>query len=166
MKKYALFLCFSLLGVIAFSDDVIGTIESGEVLRLGAIDGVPFALVKEEREGLLSTINEYYVLHGEEKIGPYDNVQNLTLSPDSKTIAYAAEIDGKYYIIRGKEKMGPYDEVVGHLRFSPDGKTIAYSAKIGNQWYVMKGKEKLGFYDDVREIIFHPTDKLSPTVLK
>jgi len=28
---------------------------------------VPFALIKEERDGLLSTVSEYYVLYGEEK---------------------------------------------------------------------------------------------------
>lgn len=88
MKKYALVLCFLLLGAIAFSDEVIGAIEGGEVLTLGAIEGTPYALVKEERDGLLSTISEYYVLYGEEKAGPYDEVayNDIIISPDGKIL--------------------------------------------------------------------------------
>lgn len=135
---------------MAFSDEAIGTIETGEVLRLGVIDGVPFALVKEERDGLLSTVSEYYVLYGEEKTGPYDEVGGgkFTFSPDGKTIAYTAKKDDKWHVIKGKEKIGSYDDVWG-ARFLSDNKTLAYVAEIKNKWHVFVGKEKLAPYDAI-----------------
>ena len=34
---------------------------------------------------------------GKEKLGPFDNVVYPRFSPDSKSLAYGAEIDGKWY---------------------------------------------------------------------
>ena len=108
-----------LLGIMAFSDEVIGLIETGEVLRLGAIDGVSFALVKEEREGLLSIISEYYGLYGKEKAVPYDEVYNFTLSPNGKAIAYEAIIDDNGYLMKNGQKMAQ-DNVCWIPTFSRD----------------------------------------------
>lgn len=119
MKK-CLYICVCLLlGIMAFSDEVIGLIETGEVLRLGAIDGVSFALVKEEREGLLSIISEYYVLYGKEKAVPYDEVYNFTLSPNGKAIAYEAIIDDNGYLMKNGQKMAQ-DNVCWIPTFSRD----------------------------------------------
>ena len=130
--KTALCILFLLLGTLAFSDEEIGAIETGEVLRLGAIDGVPFALIKEERDGLLSTVSEYYLLYGKEKAGPYDVTDqapfHYIFSPDSKTLAcnYSRQEGGSYLIV-GKEKLGPYSSIYS-CRFSPDSKVLGFSA--------------------------------------
>ena len=50
-------------------------------------------------------------------------------SPDGKTLAYTAKIDGKWYVIAGKEK-AVHMNIYFSLTFSPDGKTLAYTAKI------------------------------------
>ena len=70
-----------------------------------------------------------YVIYGNDKYGPYDDIGKLQFSPDGKTLAYGVKIDDKWYFISGNDKYGPYDEI-DDLQFSPDGKTLAYGVKI------------------------------------
>jgi roadblock/LC7 domain-containing protein len=79
--------------------------------------------------------------------GPYDERVWPVFSPDGKTLAYTAEIDGKWYVVNGKEKAGPYDDISYSLTFSPDGKTLAYRAEIDGELQSMllfEGNEYIG----------------------
>ena len=157
----ALILCVGHL----FADRQIGTIpnfveDESDILEVGVVNNdVPVLCVREEREGFVSTIKEYFVMYGKEKIGPFDEVRlPYYFSPDGKTLAYCAEIDGKWYLYVGKEKIGPFDNV-GSFEFSPDGKTLAYEAEIDGKIYLYVGKEKIGPFDFVESFKFSPDGK-------
>jgi len=80
-------------------------------------------------------------------------------SPDSRHIAYRAQVDSQWCIVYdGKE--GKTYKQVGDPVFSPDNAHFAYEAQIGSQaCIVLDGKEgKL--YDDVTDPIFNADSKL------
>jgi hypothetical protein len=47
---------------------------------------------------------QWFLVSGDEKAGPYDNVWQLTFSPDDKTLAYVTNADQRGYIIVGNEQ--------------------------------------------------------------
>ncbi|HOK00154.1 MAG TPA: hypothetical protein PLW34_11415, partial [Termitinemataceae bacterium] len=109
MKKTVMILYVFVFALTLHAQEIVGT-TTEDILQIGVIDGkTPVYVSKTIREGLISTIVEYYVTIGKEKAGPYDDVGWLTFSPDGKTLAYGAKIDNKWYLIAGKEKAGPYD---------------------------------------------------------
>ncbi|TCW61870.1 WD40 repeat domain-containing protein [Treponema sp. J25] len=146
MKKTAMILHVFVFALTLHAQKIVGT-TTEDILQIGVIDGkTPVYVSKTIKEGLISTIVEYYVTIGKEKAGPYDVVGRLTFSPDGKTLAYGAQIDNKWCVFAGKEKAGPYDGV-GWLTFSPDGKTLAYKAEIDEEYYtkiLTNGKEYIG----------------------
>ena len=163
-KKIFLFAVFALGSNLLFADKQIGLVPSSvknerDILQVGVLESdIPVLVVKEEREGFVSTITEYFVIYDKEKIGPFDDVYSTEFSPDGKNLAYSAKIDGKYYLFVGKEKIGPFDFVY-FPKFSPDGKNLAYTAKIDEKWYLFSGKEKIGTFDDVYSPEFSPDGK-------
>ena len=139
-KKIFLFAVFALGLNLLFADKQIGLVPSSvknerNVFQVGVLEGdIPVLVMKEEREGFVSTITEYFVIYDKEKIGPFDDVYSPEFSPDGKNLAYSAEINGKWYLFVGKEKAGPFD-YVGYLQFSPDGKTLSFRTEIDKKWY-------------------------------
>ena len=139
-KKIFFFAVFALGLNLLFADKQIGLVPSSvknerEVFQVGVLeDDTPVLVVKEEREGFVSTITEYFVIYGKEKIGPFDDVDDLNFSPDGKNLIYKAKIDRKWYLFVGKERVGPFD-FVDFPTFSPDGKSLVYEAEIDGKWY-------------------------------
>jgi len=159
MKKHLCSIIILLFSFILSAQNNITLSSDQHMIYLGAIDKTtPVYIIRKDTEGLISTIKEYYYYIGEEKNGPYDEYGWPVFSPDGKTLAYTAKIDGKWYVIAGKEKAGPYDNC-DQLTFSPDGKTLAYTAKIDGKWYVIAGKEKAGPYDKCDDLTFSPDGK-------
>ena len=166
IKKVAVVVVLILTAGHLFADRQIGTVpnfvkDESDILEVCVDeDNVPALIVKEEREGFVSTITEYFVIYGKEKLGPYYRVNSFTFTffPNGKTLLYTATIDGKRYAYVGKEKIGPFDDE-GFPEFSPDGKALAYRAKIGEKWYLYVGKEKLGPFDNVGLPEFSPDGK-------
>ncbi|MCX7950242.1 MAG: WD40 repeat domain-containing protein [Treponemataceae bacterium] len=157
--KARLFCIFAwFLAVSSFAQEKVMLGKGEEITTIGLLNGAtPVYVVRQLREGLISTIKKYYVVTGNEKAGPYDDVDDLTFSPDGKVLAYRVEIGGQWYVITGNEKAGPYDDVWG-LAFSPDGKMLVYAVEVDGQWYMMDGKEKTGpyKYEDIGPLTFSP----------
>ena len=165
-KKIFLFAVFALGSNLLFADKQIGLVPSSvknerDILQVGVLEGdIPVLVLKEEREGFVSTITEYFVIYDKEKAGPFDDIDTYYthFSPDGKNLVYSARIDRKEYLFIGKEKIGPFDKVY-FPEFSPDGKNLAYSAEIDGKWYLFIGKEKIGPFDNVYSPEFSPDGK-------
>ena len=103
IKRLFLYAVFALSLNHLFADKQIGLVPSSvknesDIFQVGVLENnTPVLVVKEEREGFVSTITEYFVIYGKEKIGPFDYVGYTTFSPDSKTLSFTAKIDGKWY---------------------------------------------------------------------
>lgn|GEM_PF-2694560 len=164
MKKYLLFCIFLLIGFSAFTDTVAGTIEDGENVVYCTMvgDSTPFVLLDGGRNG---KTKEFFVFYGQEKMGPYADVDDLTFSSNKEKVAYVAKMDRKYYVFLGMEKFGPYEDVE-ELTFSSDGKKIVYTAKVNRNQYVFFGEERLGPYDDVEKLVVSPDGKRLAYVIK
>lgn len=77
-------------------------------------------------------VDETYVVHDGRLYGPYAGAWGLTLSPDGKRLAYAAD-DGSagapwFYYLDGKRRAARFERV-WPPRFSPDGKQLAWVAE-------------------------------------
>ncbi|MGP1414815.1 MAG: hypothetical protein ACTTJ6_02600 [Treponema sp.] len=102
-KKIFLFVIFALGLNLLFADKQIGLVPSSvknerDIFQVGVLEGdIPVLVMKEEREGFVSTITEYFIIYGKEKAGTFDYVGYLQFSPDGKTLSFRTEIDKKWY---------------------------------------------------------------------
>ena len=151
---------------------VIGDIDKGEVVYLHVLsDDRPVAVILEEKQGTISTIKEYYLMYGKEKMGPFDeiDISAIQYSENNSSFLFSATIDKKqrYFFINKGEKIeleyidndeptpGVYRENIkgepyyGGLVISPDGKTYAYYTKTNDKYWVIEGDKKNGPYDAI-----------------
>jgi tetratricopeptide (TPR) repeat protein len=106
--------------------------------------------------------NKIYVIVDEKKEKPYDDIgTTLIFSPDSRRVAYDAQLGNKRFVVVNGEEKKPYDEVGATLIFSPDSKRIAYTARVGNQWFVVVDEKEGQPYDAIGQssLIFSPDSK-------
>ena len=83
----------------------------------------------------------------------------LTLSPDSKRIAYGSKISNKRRVVLNQDEGRPYDDILGPPVFSPDSKRLAYAAAVQeNAVAVIDGKESKA-YEAVEALVFSPDSK-------
>lgn len=140
IKRLFLYAVFALSLNHLFADKQIGLVPSSvknenDIFQVGVLENnIPVLVVKEEREGFVSTITEYFVIYGKEKIGPFDDVYTESFSPDSKTLSFTAKIDGKWSLFVGREKIGSFDNI-SYSEFSPDSKTLGFAPEIDGKWY-------------------------------
>ena len=84
--------------------------------------------------------------------------KSLTVSPDSKRVAYAAQRGDKWLAVVDGVEGKEYDGA-GTLVFSPDSKRVAYAAQRGDKWLAVadgvEGKE----YDGAGTLVFSPDSK-------
>ena len=106
--------------------------------------------------------NKQFVVVVDGKGGkPHGGVGNniLVFSPDSKRVAYAAQVGARtkpFVVVDGKEE-GQYDAIgTGSLTFSPDSTHVAYTVKARDkQFAVVDGRED-SRYDQVTAPVFSP----------
>ena len=86
IKKIAVVVALILYVGYLFADMQIGVVpdflkDESDILDVCVDeDNVPALIVKEEREGFVSTIKEYFVIYGKEKMGPYYRVNSFTFT--------------------------------------------------------------------------------------
>lgn len=80
--------------------------------------------------------------------GDYDDVRNLTWSPDSHRLACLGRRGSRgfiRFILEEGEELGPYDDIgITSPAFSPDSRHIAYAACRGGRWYAMLDGKAVG----------------------
>ena len=90
--------------------------------------------------------------------GCYDAValSAIVFSPDSRSIAYPARVDGRWHVVRDGRFGPPVDEV-GALVPGATGR-LAYEARLGDAWYVVSDDRFSAPFDSVIEgsITFDP----------
>ena len=140
MKKYLCFF-FALMCICLFAEDVeVASIGQGNFVTCGVLgDNKPYAIFFENtQDGMRS----YYVVYGNERLGPFSFAWNSKVSPNGKDFAFFASKDGQWYVFARNELLGPYSEVAD-LSFSPDGMHLTYNAKIDDKWYIFDEKEQM-----------------------
>jgi uncharacterized RDD family membrane protein YckC/Tol biopolymer transport system component len=85
--------------------------------------------------------------------------EHFTVSPDSRRVAYVAQLGDKVFVVVDGKEGKPYDGIAeGTPIFSPDSRRVAYAAQLGDkQFVVVDGKEEKQ-YDGILEggLIFSP----------
>lgn len=97
--------------------------------------------------------NWHLVLNGEP--GPeYESIQHVTFSPDSGSLAYAAEKEGRWHIVEdGQEGPGFLD--IKRVSYCPQSESLAYIAEIGEGDVVVRDGEKSQVFEMVTgELVF------------
>lgn len=90
---------------------------------------------------------KWFVVDNGREIGPYDNAELVSYSPDGGRTAFGAMSGNKWFIVAG-EKAGEQFDWVGVPVFSSTGQ-IAYLAQLGKRWLVVKETQKGPNYDGV-----------------
>ncbi len=77
----------------------------------------------------------------------FEQVANVTLSPDSQRVAYAGKT-GKHWtpVVDGRPG-AECDEIVGPI-FSPDSRRVMYACKLDKKWSVVTDGQASPVYDD------------------
>jgi WD40 repeat protein len=97
---------------------------------------------------------------GGRRVAEYDKIDDLSFSPDEKTLAYAAREKGESFIVMGDQK-GPSFDSVRDPVFSSDGKRMAYVASSWklNKDFVVLGLDQGQKFDWIKDVIFSPDGK-------
>ena len=101
-----------------------------------------------------------YVDFDGKSYGPYDEVPDLKVSPDSRRLAYVYTLNGKAHVVFGEQTYGPYDAVEPLcVTVSPDWQRIAFPARFGTQWFMICGPDKHGPHSNAPIGRFSPNAK-------
>ncbi|MEN6320651.1 MAG: WD40 repeat domain-containing protein [Syntrophaceae bacterium] len=78
---------------------------------------------------------------------------SITVSPDSKHIAYTIKRENKSSVVIDVREEKQYDSI-GAVVFSPDSKHVAYAAQTGDKWSVVVDGKEGRLYDSLWKIFF------------
>jgi len=88
--------------------------------------------------------------------------ESLTVSPDCRHVAYAAEMGDKAFVVLDGEKKKQYDAIGPRtLSFSPDSNQMAYAANQGDKYFMIVDGDEGKKYDGIggKGPIFSPDSK-------
>ncbi len=104
-------------------------------------------VIKKTTEGIISTKTEYYVVTNNNKLGPFDYVNDFCFFDNSNKFLISCTIDDKYYVLTQSEKAGPF-EFVGRFSYLYSKNYFAFKVKENGQYYVVTSEKKFGPYND------------------
>lgn len=106
-------------------------------------------------------------LDGTQQSKPYDEISQITFSPNSERLAYCAEIDNQKFVVCDNIEGEKYDDIA-NIIFSPNSQHLAYIATMNNtmasgenETYVVLDQQKSKPFNQVVEssLIFSPNSK-------
>lgn len=106
-------------------------VKFGEVVFTPDSKSYAFSLRQGEKIG-----DKWVVFWGDAKFGPYDIVEGIVFSPDSRRLTFRAMSGGKWSVIVNNKK-GPDFSALGAIVFSSDNKHMAYRACGKDGWVVV-----------------------------
>ena len=111
------FFCFLLVMTFAFyvsCDRQIAKIQNNaNVLVCGVLeDKTPILIVEEfkNQDGASTHNKSYFLVIGDKKTGPFEEIGNYVFSSDGQTLNFTAKLDNGWYLYANKEQVaGPFN---------------------------------------------------------
>ncbi len=85
---------------------------------------------RELLDGVHAKSGQWFVVHGETKLGEFEGARFPTWSPDGSRFAFAARKDGKWRVACGAKESDPCDEIAC-IVWTADGKSVGYGCRVG-----------------------------------
>ena len=112
-------------------------VETKEIPTCGSISKMAVSInkdryvytIKERRD------SDAYVISGNEKIGPFDSIDNIEFSSDDSSLIIKAITDGQSYIYYDDIEYGPIDYSMHDIELSDNGQALAYNFEENKQIY-------------------------------
>ena len=124
-------------------------------------DGERLAYALEATEKGKDGFNHYISLNGKQS-ELYETVveESFRFSPDSKTLAFEAEIHDAFFIVTNSKESKRYSDVLQATTvFSPDNMRIAFAAENDTKRFVVADNVEGKVYQDIFHIAFSPDSK-------
>jgi hypothetical protein len=103
--------------------------------------GVTFSFDSQKLAFAMTRDGQWFVAFGQSMYGPYRDIgrSSPVISPDSRSVAYSAQIGTEWRVFRNGELVGgPYEALCsGGVVFSPDSNRLGYVIKETNGWAVV-----------------------------
>jgi len=121
--------------------------------------GRSIAILLEQAAG------RFIVIDGSHGHGTYGEVVDLGFSPDGRSLAYLAEVDGRWRLVKDGQEVGElyeYVDKLSGLARSPTGGSVAYAArKPGHRGYcvIRDGVPLETEYDETYSPVYGPQGK-------
>ncbi|UTC63336.1 hypothetical protein E4O05_05475 [Treponema sp. OMZ 787] len=112
-------------------------VETKEIPTCGCISQMT---VSNNKDRFVYTIKERrdsdaYVISGNEKIGPFNSIDNIEFSSDDSSLIIKAVSDGRSYIYCNDIEYGPIDYNMHDVELSYNGQALAYNFEENKQIY-------------------------------
>lgn len=109
-------------------------------------------VITSVNEGMISTFTEYYILTKSGKLGPFEDVFDISFFDNGSQMLASVKKDGKYYVYLNQNISGPYDSVSRFYTIFAS-KSFAYWVKENEKIYVIYMDKKLGPYAEITSFI-------------
>ena len=110
----------------------------------------------EKKEGMISTITEYFVKFEDKILGPYDSIGHIYFINDSKSIMFMARKSDGVYVCTEKSEVGPFTDYGELIRSNNQG-VIVY---LIDGYYLINGEKKYGPYKEIIDSKITPNGKI------
>jgi len=141
---------------------VVGKVDNETVNFVTLLDkNRPFVIAYRKGKTEYSP-DSYTVSYDDSHLGIFDDISEVLVSPDGKSIIYVVEVDEKYYLcMDDKELKGPAEEF-GDIDFSDDCKYFGCFLKKDGLWELHENNTKYKeSFDEQSGLAYLPDGSLS-----